>query len=145
MSKREEGVVVETESNYAYLKAIRHSSCKSCGACPGDNATIIKAYNKAKASEGDLVYFEMNEGAMIKATFVVFVLPLTLAFLGSYGLPHLMNLVLQTGFQTLVSVIGGFLGLAFGIIFIRLADKHFGGYASNLPIVSSVKGKVIQG
>lgn len=143
MSKREEGVVVETEASYAYLKAIRHSSCKSCGACPGDNATIIKAYNKAKATEGDLVYFQMNEGAMIKATFIVFVLPLTLAFAGSYGLPHIVSSLTQTGFQTLLSVLGGILGLAMGIVFIRKADKHFGGYASNLPVVSSIKGKVL--
>ena len=141
MAKGEEGIVVEVKDQFAFLKAIRHSSCKSCGACPGDNATIIKAFNKARAKEDDLVYFKMNETAMLKATFIVFVLPLVLTFAGVWFIPYAMETWLKIQHSTLNSILGGAIGFAVGAVGIKMADRYFGGLSGNLPIVTSIKEK----
>lgn len=83
MKKKEEGVVIALEGQVAKVRASRHNDCESCGACPGDNAMIMDVYNPLEAKVGERVLFEMAAGSnMVKAAFIVYILPLLTAFLG---------------------------------------------------------------
>ncbi|WP_406542265.1 hypothetical protein [Clostridium ljungdahlii] len=43
MKRESEGIVIETSESIAKVRASRHGDCKSCGACPGDNAIVVDA------------------------------------------------------------------------------------------------------
>lgn len=74
--KEETGVVVETRGKTAKVKISRHGDCENCGACPGDSAVVLEVQNPLGAKPGQRVVFQISESNMLKAAFVVYVMPL---------------------------------------------------------------------
>jgi len=64
MKDDEIGVVIELDGKIAKVRASRHSDCKNCGACPGDNAIVLNTRNPLSAKVGQLVTFEIQETNM---------------------------------------------------------------------------------
>lgn len=100
VKKETEGVVISLDGKIAKVRASRHSDCDSCGACPGDKATIMDVYNRVDARVGQRVIIEIPEANMLKAAFVVYMLPLLTIFVGyligvwisqKYGSPALLT------------------------------------------------------
>ncbi|MDF9406873.1 SoxR reducing system RseC family protein [Pelotomaculum isophthalicicum JI] len=100
MKKEAEGIVMAIDGKIAKVRASRHSDCDSCGACPGDKATVMDVYNRADAKVGQRVVIEIPEANMLKAAFVVYMLPLLTTFMGyligvwisqKYGFPALLT------------------------------------------------------
>lgn len=79
----EQGLVIEVNNDMAKIKVGRHNDCRNCGACPGNDSVIISANNKIGAKPGQRVAFEVKEDNVLKAAFVVFILPLIVAFIGA--------------------------------------------------------------
>ena len=119
--KTEQGLVIEVIDNIANIKVGRHSDCSNCGACPGSDSVIISANNKIGAKVGDKVTFEMREDNVLKGAFIVFVLPLIIAFIG----------VLLGGFIgkymkfniNVSQIIGGITAFLLSMIFVKLFDR----------------------
>ena len=119
--KTEQGLVIEVINNIANIKVGRHSDCSNCGACPGSDSVIISANNKIGAKVGDKVTFEMREDNVLKGAFIVFVLPLIIAFIG----------VLLGGFIgkymkfniNVSQIIGGITAFLLSMIFVKLFDR----------------------
>lgn len=80
---QQEGIVLEISGRTAKVKTSRHNDCENCGACPGNSAIIVDAYNPLAASVGQHVALEVQEVNMLKAAFIVYILPLIMVFAGA--------------------------------------------------------------
>ncbi|OPX91521.1 MAG: SoxR reducing system protein RseC [Pelotomaculum sp. PtaB.Bin117] len=82
VKKEAEGIIIALDGKIAKVRAGRHSDCDSCGACPGDKAAVMDVYNRVDAKVGQRVIIEIPEANMLKAAFVVYLLPLITIFMG---------------------------------------------------------------
>lgn len=106
------GTVIKNNDNGFASVAIKRATscgenCASCKACPGENI-IIEAYNKINAYEAAKVKIELEENAPLGLAFLVYILPIIMAFTGGII------------FYNLFGIIGGIIGAA-GFILIWLA------------------------
>lgn len=119
--KIEEGIVIEVVDNIAKVKVGRHSDCSSCGACAGSNNVIIDANNKIGAKIGQRVSFEVNETNVLSGAFIVFVMPIIVAFIGVICGRFIANYI---GANTNVfQIAGGVIAFLLSLIFIKMFDK----------------------
>ena len=134
--KTEQGLVIEVIDNVAKIKVGRHNDCKNCGACPGSDSVIISANNKVGAKPGQRVAFQMKEVNVLRAAFVVFILPLIAAFIGV-----LLGWVVgkYSGFNTHVSQIaGGIIAFLLSMIFVKLFDRSTTESEKSQPVIISI-------
>jgi len=119
--KTEQGLVIEVNDNIAKVKVGRHSDCSNCGACPGDNSMIIDANNKIGAKIGQRVTFEMKETNVLSGAFIVFVMPIIVAFIGVICGRFIANYIGANinAFQ----IVGGIIAFLLSLIFIKMFDK----------------------
>ncbi len=82
METQQEGIVLEVFDGTAKVKTSRHNDCENCGACPGNSAIVLEADNSLGAKPGQRVAVEVQEVNMLKAAFIVYVLPLIAIFVG---------------------------------------------------------------
>ena len=99
---------------------VRESACSGdCHKCSGCGAAqqtmIFTAENAIGAREGDLVMVSSGSAAVLKAAAVLYLLPLAL-FLAGY-------LLGQSLWR--LGLLFGILGVALGIVLIKLYDKRF--------------------
>lgn len=85
MVVQEEGVVISVEGECAQVRMMRHGDCKSCGACPGDDSTVTRIKNTLGAEPGQRVAIEMKNSGMLRAAFIVYILPLIAVAVGIIG------------------------------------------------------------
>ncbi len=122
------GYVVQVEEDVK-IRVARESACGgNCGACHGcPSGAVFITYPNDKSNPfeiGEQVVIEMSSSNFLKGTF------------GSYGIMTIcMLLGAILGYvvtkQEIISVLGGFLGLIFGAVFMRLM---FGRHSQNLTI-----------
>lgn len=136
MTKETEGVVIQVIGNTAKVKANRHGDCKNCGACPGDKAMVVDAENSLGAKPGQRVCFEIKEVNMLKAAFVVYILPLAAVFIGVLigGLLAKKNIQWNTTFE----VIGGIIGFILSVIYIKFFDKAANKNEKMRPVITRI-------
>jgi len=134
--KTEEGLVIEVINDVAKIKVGRHSDCSNCCACPGSDSVIISAINKVGAKPGQRVAFEMKEVNVLRAAFVVFIVPLVAIFIG----------VLLGGFiggyigdkTYTFQIVGGIITFLLSLIFIKLFDKATTVNQKTQPVIISI-------
>ncbi|MDR3595318.1 SoxR reducing system RseC family protein [Clostridium sp.] len=131
--KTEQGLVIEVNNDVAKIKVGRHSDCKNCGACPGNESIIIRANNKIGAKPGQRVIFEVKETNFLGATFIVFVLPLIALFIGVM-LGEFIGKSLGLNIP-MFQIAGGIIALALSIIIIRQVDKVAKANTKSLPVI----------
>lgn len=100
---KEIGRVVSVNGNRAVVMVKRTEACAKCGRCAhahiafGDNSTItIEAVSHEKLSPGDVVLLEMDNSEYLKATFLVYGLPLVMSG-AMYGIGWLLGGALGSG------------------------------------------------
>jgi sigma-E factor negative regulatory protein RseC len=85
----EQGVVLRTESEAAWVKTIRSSACEGCtakGSCHSMGAgqeMEVKALNPAGAREGDRIVLSFETRSLLKATFLIYVFPIIFLIAGA--------------------------------------------------------------
>jgi sigma-E factor negative regulatory protein RseC len=83
----EQGVVLRTDSEAAWVKTVRSSACEDCtarGSCHttgGGQDMEVKAINTAGASVGDRIVLSFETASLLKATFLIYVFPIILMFI----------------------------------------------------------------
>jgi len=123
MDKQQEGIVLEViAGNLAKVKTSRHNDCENCGACPGNSAIVLEARNDIGAKPGQRVAVEVREINMLKAAFIVYILPLINTFIGAVvggvlGERLLVSDLLWT------QIVGGIVGFSLSIIYIKFFDS----------------------
>lgn len=136
MKKEEQGVVIEISGNMAKVKSNRHGDCKNCGACPGDNATVLEVQNPLGAKPGQRVVFEIKEENMLKAAFVVYILPIIAILLGSmFG----AWLAPQIGQSVKIFQIGGaIVAFVLSLLYIKVFDKSTNNNSKMKPVITRI-------
>jgi sigma-E factor negative regulatory protein RseC len=109
----------------AKIRVGRHSECKSCGACPGNDAAIISVRDPLGADVGQRVLFEAKETNAIKGAFIVFILPVAATFAGA-----LIGKI--AGDTAVAAIAGGLIAFAFACLFIKRFDRVIGKNESSL-------------
>ena len=121
MEKQQEGIVIELRGEMARVKTSRHNDCEDCGACPGNSAIVLDACNPVCAKVGQRVVIEIQEINMLKAAFVVYMLPLIAAFAGVISGDWLAYRMGQE--SNWFQVAGGFIFFAIAIFYIKVFDR----------------------
>ncbi|MTK10811.1 MAG: SoxR reducing system RseC family protein [Clostridiaceae bacterium] len=136
MTRENEGVVIEVSGDMAKVKSSRHGDCKNCGACPGDNATVLDVQNPLGAIPGQRVSFEMKETNMLKAAFIVYIMPLIAIFLGAVAGTWLGE---KTGQSIRIFQIGGgIVAFILSIIYVKIFDKSTQSDKTMIPIITRI-------
>ncbi len=123
MDKQQEGIVLEViAGNLAKVKTSRHNDCENCGACPGNSAIVLEARNDIGAKPGQRVAVEVREINMLKAAFIVYILPLINTFIGAVTGGMLAERLLVSDLLW-AQIVGGIVGFSLSIIYIKFFDS----------------------
>lgn len=136
MVKENDGVVIEVNGEMAKVKSSRHGDCKNCGACPGDNATVLDVQNPIGAKPGQRVIFEMKEVNMLKAAFVVYIMPLVAIFVGAV-IGNWVGSKLERpvlAFQ----IVGGVIAFFIAVINVKIFDKSARTDKKMIPTITRI-------
>lgn len=114
-----EGIVVATSGNMAKVKIARHSDCESCGSCAGNASLWMEVQNLVHAQVGQRVQIENRHPQVVRAAFIVYMLPLMLSALGAA-----FGLWLGQQFMLWENFLGGTFGCVFFLFSIRIIRKQ---------------------
>ncbi|MEG6584532.1 SoxR reducing system RseC family protein [Dendrosporobacter sp. 1207_IL3150] len=132
----QEGVVIEVNDDTAKVKTSRHNDCANCGACPGNSAMVLEAYNDLSAKAGQRVVVKIQPDNMLKAAFIVYVLPLVASLLGVIAGTVLAE---KLGISAVWFQIGGGCStFLLSIWYIRYYDYHARTNAKSRPRVIKI-------
>lgn len=135
MEKQQEGIVLEINGRTAKVKTSRHNDCENCGACPGNSAIVLDAYNPLAAKPGQRVTVEVQEVNMLKAAFIVYMLPLIAAFAGGLAGWYFSKGI--TGFE----VAGGVIAFLLSVWYIKRFDYNARMDEKMRPVITSILSK----
>ena len=141
MAVEEEGTVVELRGPLALVRAVPSAQCAGCaaaGACHGGGSggeKVVEAVNEAGASPGDRVVMALQSGALLKAAFRVYVIPV-LGILAGAGAAQVAVEVLRGGQGAGAAAgIGGAAGAVLALLAQRLHSRRPGGAGTLRPRV----------
>lgn len=120
----ESGTVVALDGHAVWVQTIRQSTCGSCSARKGcgqgalarmtdGRANQVRVRNTCGASVGDQVVLGIEESQLLRASLLVYALPLLALLVGA---------LLGGGFwpgQDLAAIVGGGIGLAAGFLWLK--------------------------
>ncbi|GGO82453.1 hypothetical protein GCM10011348_23880 [Marinobacterium nitratireducens] len=128
----ESGLVVAIDGRDIWITSSRTSSCMSCSASKGCGQKALAEYAGKKAEDlcientagvdvrvGDRVVVGINEGAFLKASLLLYTLPLLLLFAGGY-------LGTLRSDSELPAILGAGIGLAAGLLIARTLGQRLG-------------------
>jgi sigma-E factor negative regulatory protein RseC len=115
------GVIESINGEKAMVGLTRHTACGECGACQMGKENLnrrVEALNPLGAKVGDRVTMEMEDQKVLKAAFIVYIIPLIVLIVGmiltnlALVYFHISDMVELYGF--LVGLVG--MGISFLII-----------------------------
>ena len=131
--KTEQGLVIEVVGNSARIKVGRHSDCKNCGACPGSESLILEANNEIGAKPGQRIILEIKETNVLRAAFIVFILPLIALFIGVM-LGGIIGQYIGVN-KFMFQVICGVVIFALSIVVVKYFDKASAANEKSKPVI----------
>jgi sigma-E factor negative regulatory protein RseC len=120
------GVVKESSENKAVIVIARHSACKKCGVCKigADEKTVIaQASNFIGAKAGDKVEVELSFKTLMSASFIIYVIPLVMFFIGCVIGFYFITIQSLGSNNPVVSFTAGCVFLIATYLIIRRVDK----------------------
>jgi sigma-E factor negative regulatory protein RseC len=138
------GVVKAIQGSMAIAVTMRESSCEHCkarGSCEamggtGANAEV-RALNTAEARVGDIVTISMRSISLLKASFVIYMVPI-LALLGGMISGFLLAKILPLGEELVVGTLSG-LALVGSFVWLRKKGKALAERAEFIPEITARK------
>ena len=144
---REQGRVVAVEDDYALVSSVRKSACGGCQArasCSvlsgglGNKQTLIPARNPIGAVVGELVTVEVPEGLFLKASFLIYVVPI-LALIGVGSLVRSVLVGFGAGPEAEgIGAVAGLLALGISFAALRRYNARIEGRDDYMPVISAV-------
>ena len=116
---KEYGEVIDLQDDVVTLKVIKKPECGGCKACffgKGENSSTIKAQNTIHAKIGEQVYFTVQKDNGLKASLIVYILPILFM-----GLGVAIGAILFK--KEVYMVLSAGVGLAIGFLALYLVDK----------------------
>lgn len=141
----ETGIVTELKENgFASVRATGGEGCGSCacrGACQaigGGTERKLTAVNQAGATVGDHVLIRIGSGSVLKASFLVYLLPILALLVGSFIGQKYSAQIWSTGNPETVSVLTGLFGLGASFAVIRLFHGRLSQNQKYYPVIEKV-------
>lgn len=138
----QQGFIIEIIDNKtAKLKMQRHSACASCGKCITSSESkdiVVEVDNTIGARVGDHVEVDMDKMNILKATLIVYAIPLVSLLVGTGGMFYLLE---KIGVQGNIEVMSGVFGLLLTFItylLIKKKDNKFRDSREYIPIVTRI-------
>ncbi len=124
----EEGIVtyIEPADNTAWVKTVKSAACEGCASrhsCESaGNDMKVKAINQASAGVGDRIVLNFQTGALLRATFLLYVFPIICMIAGAVAGQKIAPIL---GYNSSVmSVLSGFLFFTIAVLVIKTrSDK----------------------
>jgi len=142
---QETGVVTELKENgLASVKATEGEGCGSCGcrgACQafgGGTERKITAINQAGATVGDQVLLTIGSGSFLKASFLVYLLPILALVVGSVVGQKYSSQIWAAANPETVSVLTGVFCLVVSFMVIRLLNTRITQSQKYYPVIEKV-------
>lgn len=138
---RTKGLVIANDDRNSQVMVYRAEacgSCESCGGCGQSKPTPVWIENSLNAQPGEMVTIEMDNGAFVRNTMKIYLLPLFMFVAGLL----LTSLVLEKMERPneVLSLVGGFAFLAVFLLVGRLLDKK----AEKEPLLRMIKVQSIE-
>lgn len=129
------GIVTEINGEFALVRPTAHTACDSGHCCQGEGVSkvVLEMKNEINANVGDKVIYEAKEVGMLIVAFILFVMPLILAFLGAivgYYISGTLGINSSTA-----SIIGGILLFVISIIIIKMFDRFVSTNTNLRPVI----------
>ncbi|MBP2638307.1 MAG: SoxR reducing system protein RseC [Firmicutes bacterium] len=121
----------------AKVQASRHSDCENCGSCPGSNAIVVDALNPLGAQRGQRVEIEVKQVNMLKAAFIVYMLPLIAAVVGVIAGTYLANSQMTLD-PVWYQIGGGIVAFGLSLIYIRYFDRNARTNEKMRPVITRI-------
>lgn len=140
---KEEGVVVETHGEFARVEAKRGKSCEGCaakGACRpgGDDSMIIEALNPIHARTGDRVSFELAPGALLKSTFLLYMMPVIFLVAGAVIGEGAARIYPHWGNKETLSILSGGVFFLISVLALALLNKRLSKNVKLKPVIKDI-------
>lgn len=130
----ENGIVVKVDGASAWVETQRKSACASCSANKGCGSAVLsnvlgRKRNIVKVAalhglrEGDRVLLGLEETALVKGSFAVYIVPLLFMFFCA-GLGEFLSFSIGWRGNELFTVVFAFLGLVAGYFWLKLFAKR---------------------
>ena len=128
----ETGLIVEIDEQYAWVEAASSSSCSHCSANQACGTASLQKWFKRKPNRlrvvnnqdvkpGERVVIGIPEQALVKGSFMIYMLPLLFLIAGAFFGRYLDSL-LGWGYKDAASMFFGLLGLVSSF---RYLQKHY--------------------
>lgn len=135
--------VLRTDGDVAYVEARNSSGCGSCGSgkdCGtalltqvfGGSPREFKVLNAVGARMGENVVIGLEDGALLKGSLTMYLLPLALLFIGAISG---VSLAPNMGLRDLYSIFGGGAGLVAGFAWVKLYTLRLGANQHFQPVI----------
>lgn len=139
---KQQGVVTNVLNNHnAMVLVTRHSSCDSCNACKmgrEDKTIEIEAINRINAREGQTVSIDQEHQNVLKAAFILYVIPLIALLIGITLSMNLLSLFSLSTHNELISAGIGFSLMAIVFWLIRLNEEKFKAKDEFVPVITEI-------
>ncbi len=139
----EEGIVIQTFDDKAKVRTIRSSACEGCASasfCHPEKGTemIMEVVNNIHAKVGERVKIGLKPGVYLKASFLVYMVPIIAFIIGAIIGKELAASFLHTNDPDLWAIIGGAVLLIPTFIAMRLYNRKIEKDKSYQPVILEV-------
>lgn len=120
------GVVDALKGQNAVVNLTRSTACGDCGACQMGKENLdrqVEAYNPVGAKVGDFVTMEMEDGKVLKAAFMVYIIPLVILVGCIFGTISVLQMFQISKNAELYGFLVGLVGMFISFMFIKQRDK----------------------
>lgn len=139
----EEGIVIQTFDDKAKVKTIRSSVCEGCASasfCHPEKGTemIMEVVNNIHAKVGERVKIGLKPGVYLKASFLVYMVPIIVFIIGAIIGKELAVYVSYSKDSDLFAIISGVILLIPTFIAMRLYNRKIEKDRSYQPVILEV-------
>lgn len=134
------GIVKEIKNNTAIVSLERQDMCGDCHACEmisGKKECTLTCQMKIPCKVGDQVEVSLTTDYFLKATYLIYGIPLIGLLLG-LGVGMVLSKILLTAYEDLLVAICIIIGTGLGVLYIKLKDKK-ATYTKFLPHIVGKK------
>src|SRR5690554_2361147 len=123
---KEIGEIIDTTGNHATIRIQRSSYCSKCGACKmgaHEDEMQITVPNRLNGEIGDFVELDLESSKILKASAIVYLIPLACLFLG-IALGYWLGPKLSIG-SDIAGAVAGIVLTILAFVVIRTLDPVF--------------------
>lgn len=137
----ETGLVIGNKGRQATVRIKRQKACEHCGMCKkGQEGMELTLDNSLNAVPGDRVEIAMGDRMVLKASAIVYAIPLLFLLIGA-ALGYLFSPSVGISNKDLAAAVCGLMFTAFSYIVVRAVDKRVSIKQGYMPRMTRILDK----